>query len=137
MHHLFHLFFPLYSVNAFVLTICLISMTRLTEHSHVKTNMIHMLHRINSFGQLPLLDFKSLLTEDEYKRCENRKPPFSWHPLTKDVFITFLYTVHLPSVYFRACHSNSFFCAQQHVNAMDTNPFPTISMTAQQYCGLR
>lgn len=52
-----------------------------------------MLHRINSFGSLPLKDFKSFLTEEEYKKWENRKPPIAWHPLTATVFITFLYRV--------------------------------------------
>lgn len=49
-------------------------MCRSTKHAYVITNVIHILHQMKSFASLPLSDFKSLLMEDENKRCINKKP---------------------------------------------------------------
>lgn len=63
---------------------------RSTENAHVKTNLVHRLHRINTYGMLDLAEFKELLTKEEFKACENRTKPFAWYPLTSEVFIKFL-----------------------------------------------
>lgn len=70
---------------------------RSTENSHVKTNMVHTLHRIKATGMQPLESFKELLTPDEFAKCEiNPMRGKTWYPLTAEVFVSFL---------FRVCHS--------------------------------
>jgi hypothetical protein len=38
------------------------------EKSHVKTNLVHILHRVKATGIQPLESLKDLLTDEEYKR---------------------------------------------------------------------
>jgi hypothetical protein len=47
-----------------------------TENSHVKSNLVHMLHRIQKVGQLPLSEFKDILTAEdmEQAKLELNKP---------------------------------------------------------------
>jgi hypothetical protein len=41
---------------------------RSTENSHVKTNMVHILHQIKATGLQPLESFKDMLTVEEYSK---------------------------------------------------------------------
>jgi hypothetical protein len=67
---------------------------RSIEHSHVKTNIVHRLHRVKAFGSQPLESFKDMLTANEYRKCEaNPQIGKSWYSLTTDVFISFLFRV--------------------------------------------
>jgi hypothetical protein len=47
-----------------------------TENSHVKSNLVHMLHRIQKVGQLLLSEFKDILTAEdmEQAKLELNKP---------------------------------------------------------------
>jgi hypothetical protein len=65
-----------------------------TEHSHVKTNMAHALHRVKVVGSQPLDSFKDLLTEEEFRKCTN-SPHLgkTWFKLTTNVFVSFLFWV--------------------------------------------
>jgi hypothetical protein len=38
-----------------------------TENSHVKSNLVHTLHRMQTVGKLDLIEFKGFLTHDEYE----------------------------------------------------------------------
>jgi hypothetical protein len=60
----------------------------------VKTNMVHILHRIKATGLQPLESFKDMLTPEEYNKCEsNTMRGKTWYPLTADVFVSFLFRV--------------------------------------------
>jgi hypothetical protein len=61
---------------------------RSTKHSHVKTNMVHTLHRVKAVGSMPLESFKDLLTEEEFRKCaSNPHLGKAWFKLTSEVFI--------------------------------------------------
>jgi hypothetical protein len=67
---------------------------RSTENSHVKTNMVHTLHRIKATGMQPLESFKEMLTKDEYRKCQtNPMRSKTWYQLTSEVFVSFLFRV--------------------------------------------
>ena len=67
---------------------------RLTEHDHVKDNLLAKLLRIRTFAKMKLEQFKDLISSPNYKMCESKmdKNP-TWYPLTLDVFLKFLYKV--------------------------------------------
>ena len=43
---------------------------RFTEIDHVKTNLVHKIHRIPNFGTLKLQEFQNLLSSDDYAKCK-------------------------------------------------------------------
>jgi hypothetical protein len=58
----------------------------------VKTNIVHVLHRVKAFGSQPLESFKEMLTPDEYWKCEsNQQLGKTWFNLTMDVFVSFFF----------------------------------------------
>jgi hypothetical protein len=67
---------------------------RSNEHSHVKTNMVHTLHRVKGVGSLTLESLKDMLTEEEHKKCTT-SPHIekTWYKMTSDVFVAFLFRV--------------------------------------------
>lgn len=74
------------------LNIC--DLSRSTENSHVKTNMVHTLHRIKATGMQPLESFKEMLTKEEYRKClTNPMRSKTWYQLTAEVFVSFLFRV--------------------------------------------
>jgi hypothetical protein len=68
---------------------------------------------MNTYGMFNLNEFKDLLTEEEYKMCENRPKPYAWYPLTSDVFIRFLNRVSIFNVllhhFLKMCHVNALY----------------------------
>ena len=67
---------------------------RSTENSHVKTNMVHTLHRIKAIGLQPLESFKDILTLEEFLKYEsNLMRGKTWYPLIAEVFVSFLFRV--------------------------------------------
>jgi hypothetical protein len=67
---------------------------RATEHSHVKTNMVHILHRVKVVGSQPLDSMKELPTIEEYQRCvQSPQIGKTWYKMTTDVFVAFLFWV--------------------------------------------
>jgi hypothetical protein len=58
----------------------------------VKTNIVHVLHRVKAFGSQPLESFKEMLTPDEYWKCEsNQQLGKTWFNLTMDIFVSFFF----------------------------------------------
>jgi hypothetical protein len=77
-----------------MISISLLANCRATENSHVKTNLVHILHRIQSTGTQPLESFKDFLSPDDYQKCVvNPGRTKSWYPLTVDIFISLLFRV--------------------------------------------
>ena len=60
------------------------------EHSHVKTNLVHQLYRVQTIGSLSNENFKNLLTLDQYKKYIT-KTIATWYSLTRDLLGLFIY----------------------------------------------
>ena len=62
----------------------------------MKTNLVHKIHRIRSFGTLKLQEFKNLFVRwKDYAKREKKRPFTTWYPLTVDIFAAFIYKVSL------------------------------------------
>ena len=60
----------------------------------MKTNIVHILHRIKAFGSQPFESFKEMLTPDEYRKCEsNQQLEKTWFNLTTDILVSFFFWV--------------------------------------------
>ena len=67
-----------------------------TENSHVKTNIVHTLHRMQKVGVLSLACFRDLLTPDEVQAAlkladsADKKP---WYNIPRAKFLDYIYSV--------------------------------------------
>jgi hypothetical protein len=67
-----------------------------TENSHVKSNLVHTLHRIQTVGKLDVMEFKDWLTLEELEaaKIENSKlEKKTWYPLPRIYFLEYLYSI--------------------------------------------
>jgi hypothetical protein len=65
-----------------------------TENSHVKSNLVHMLYRINKVGQLPLSEFTSILTPEEMEQAKlelNKPDKKTWIPIPRAKFLEYIH----------------------------------------------
>ena len=69
-----------------------VTLSRQTENSHVKTNLVHTLYRVKKYGVMDIDKFQELLTPEELKSCQqyNRK---SWYSIPLEVFTSFIFKV--------------------------------------------
>ena len=68
---------------------------RHTEDSHVKTNIVHTLFRVQKYGLMPLEQFHDILTPAEIKRCKkSQNAKKTWYSLNLHVFTRFIYQVY-------------------------------------------
>ena len=70
------------------------SLYKSSEHSHVKTNMVHTLHQIKAMDCQPLESIKDLLTKEECKKYANN--PYikkTWYKLATNVFVAFIFWI--------------------------------------------
>jgi hypothetical protein len=65
---------------------------RSTENSHVSTNLVHTLYRMQSIGTMPLTSFRKQLDPKSYKRCEEKSVE-TWYSLTRPIFLDYMYSV--------------------------------------------
>ncbi len=68
---------------------------RSTEESHVKTNLVHTLYRVQKYGLLPIERFNEMLRPSELKRCGAPKTRKTWYTMPLEVFTTFLFRVRI------------------------------------------
>ncbi len=66
---------------------------RANQTAHVKTSLVHTLHRIQKYGSYDLSYYLPLLTEDQIQSCKNRGPKLPWYPLTQDLMVSFIFNV--------------------------------------------
>jgi hypothetical protein len=60
----------------------------------VKTNTVHILHRVKAVGSMPLDSFKDLLTEEEFKKyASNPHLGKAWFMLISEVLISYFFRV--------------------------------------------
>lgn len=78
--------------------------SRSTEHSHVKTNLVHTLFRVQKYGLLPLERFIEMLRPLERRRCVAQPGKKQWSSMPIEVFTAFVFRVrhalHLKSLKF-------------------------------------
>jgi hypothetical protein len=70
-----------------------------TENSHVKSNLVHILHRMQKVGVLPLSEFKHILTAEELEQARlqamstaEKKP---WYRIPRAKFLEYLHIVSI------------------------------------------
>ena len=67
-----------------------------TENSHIKTNIVHTLHRMQKVGVLSPMCFRDLLTPDEVQAAlkladsVDKKP---WYNIPRAKFLDYIYSV--------------------------------------------
>ena len=67
---------------------------RHTEDSHVKTNIIHTLFRVQKYGLMPLKQYQDILTPSNIKRCKkSQNTKKTWYSLNLHVFTNFIFQV--------------------------------------------
>jgi hypothetical protein len=69
-----------------------------TKNSHVKSNLVHMLHRIQKVGQLPFTRFKDILTSEEMEQAklELQKPEKkTWIPIPRAKFLEYIHSMNI------------------------------------------
>jgi hypothetical protein len=67
-----------------------------TENSHVKSNLVHMLHCIQKVGQLPLSEFKDILTAEDMEQAKmelNKPDKKTWIPIPRSKFLEYIYSM--------------------------------------------
>jgi hypothetical protein len=67
-----------------------------TENSHVKSNLFDMLHHIQKVGQLPLLEFKDILTAEDMEQAKleiNKPDKKTWIPIPRSKFLEYIHSV--------------------------------------------
>jgi hypothetical protein len=68
-----------------------------TENSHVKSNLVHMLHRIQKVGQLLLSEFKDILTAEDMEQAKlelNKPDKKTWIPIPRSKFLEYIHSVN-------------------------------------------
>ena len=62
-----------------------------TKSNRVKSNIVHKLHWIHSFGTLKLVDFKNVIAVHDYKKSAKMRTKLTWYLLTIVAYNAFLY----------------------------------------------
>jgi hypothetical protein len=65
---------------------------RHTEDSHVKTNIVHTLFRVQKYGLMSIDQFTDILSPDDLKRCKKTQKK-TWYSLPLNVFTNFTFHV--------------------------------------------
>ena len=66
-----------------------------TEDSHVKTNLVHMLYKVQKYGLLPIERFKEMLRPSELQLCGAHKARKTWYSMPLQVFTSFVFRVRV------------------------------------------
>ena len=68
---------------------------RSTQHDHVKTSLSHKIHHIRNIGILKHVEFKDLISSEDYANCSKKKSRTKRYSLTIDIFVALVYKVHI------------------------------------------
>ena len=68
---------------------------RSTEDSHVKTNLVHTLYRVQKYGLLPIERFQEMLRPSELRMCGAQKARKTWYSMPLQVFTSFVFRVRV------------------------------------------
>ena len=82
---------------------------RATENSHVKTNLVHTLHRMQKVGTLPVEEFKGLLSPNKLIVAKNaiesinqNKP---WYNIPRAKSLEYIHSIRSPCLHLFHYHS--------------------------------
>jgi hypothetical protein len=64
---------------------------RHTEDSHMKTNIVHTLFKVQKYGLMLIDQFKDILSPADFRRC--KKSQKTWYSLPLHVFTNFTFQV--------------------------------------------
>jgi hypothetical protein len=79
---------------------------QVTKNSHVTTNLVHTIYRMQSIGTMPLTSFRKQLDPKIYKRCEEKSVE-TWFSLTPPIFLDYMYSASsstFATMYFMFIH---------------------------------
>ena len=65
---------------------------RHTEDSHVKTNIVHILLRVQNYGLMSIDQFNDILSPADFKKCRKSQKK-TWYTLPLHVFTNFIFQV--------------------------------------------
>ncbi len=68
-----------------------VNRNRANQTAHVKTSLVHTLHRIQKYGSYDLNYYQPLLTEEQFQACKGKGPKSPWYPLTQDLMVYILH----------------------------------------------
>ena len=68
---------------------------RSTKDSHVKTNLVHTLYRVQKYGLLYIERFKEMLRPLELRMCGAHKARKTWYSMPLQVFTSFVFRVRV------------------------------------------
>jgi hypothetical protein len=125
---------PFHALNIFALLVFTIEfLCRSNEHSHVKTNMVYILHRVKGVGCQPLESLKDMLTEEEFRKCAT-SPHIqkTWYKMTSDVFVAFSLLDNLLTFTFFSFNSS----LSRFMSCIYTNVNPNLPLLARDSRGL-
>ena len=75
------------------------NINKATENSHVKTNLVHTLHRMRKVGRLEVSNFKDLLSPEEMtamvEREKDEKDIGPWYILPRAKFLEYIHSVRI------------------------------------------
>ena len=63
-----------------------------TENSHIKTNLVHTLYRVQKYGLMEVDKFQELLSANEVKACQQQACKI-WYKMPLEVFTSFIFQV--------------------------------------------
>ena len=70
---------------------------RATKNLHVKTNLVHTLHRMQKVGTLPVEEFKGVLSPDELVAAKNANESINqnkpWYNIPRAKFLEYIHSV--------------------------------------------
>ena len=70
-----------------------------TKNSHMKTNFVHTLHRMQKVGLLPVSSFHDLLSAEEMvvakKIADSVGEKKPWYPIPRSKFLDYIYSVRI------------------------------------------
>ena len=79
------------------------NINKATKNSHVKTNFVHTLNRMQKVGGLPVLSFHNLLTVEEMlaakKVAESVGKKKPWYLIPRSKFLDYIYSVSFSSTF--------------------------------------
>jgi len=64
------------------------------KDSHIKTKLVHILYQIQKYGVMPIKEFKELLNDFEYTKCQQNLKK-TWYSMSLKVFTSFIFQVCL------------------------------------------
>ena len=114
--------------NVTSMLIAMHDINRATENSHVKTNLVHTLHRMQKVGTFPIEEFKGVLSPNELIAAKNATKSINqnrpWYNIPRAKFLEYIHSVRTLCLHLFQFHSLT--------SCIHTNIPASISKTSQR-----